>query len=115
MSDLMRPLGAAWVCSLNYSSSSPLHIHIVTPQTVLSPKGRAHTTFRTLVFIGLGLSGVLPIGHLAWLKGLGQLRREGGVDEIALGGFWWVFCACLDRGNAAHLSPFRSYIVGAAL
>jgi predicted membrane channel-forming protein YqfA (hemolysin III family) len=59
-------------------------------QTVLSPRGRAHTTFRTLVFIGLGLSGVLPLGHLAWMKGLGQLRREGGVDEMALGGLWCV-------------------------
>ncbi len=64
-------------------------------QTVLSPKGRAHTTFRTLTFIGLGLSGVLPISHLIALRGWHAVHTDGGLGEMAIGGAIYIIGAAL--------------------
>ncbi|KAJ9124700.1 hypothetical protein QFC24_003067 [Naganishia onofrii] len=63
---------------------------IAAAYTVLTP-GRATPAqiwHRTLTFIALGLSAVLPIGHLVIQKGWDWAMREGGLGGLAAGGAW---------------------------
>lgn len=62
---------------------------------VLSPYGRAHRWHRTLTFIALGLSSVLPIGHVVLTKGLDFARQTVSLDLVVAGGASYIFGAVL--------------------
>lgn len=64
-------------------------------QIVLSPHHRAHRWHRTLVFIGLGLSAVIPVIHVLALKGLQQTRIEMSLDLVVSGGACYIVGAVL--------------------
>ncbi|KAJ9099228.1 hypothetical protein QFC21_004108 [Naganishia friedmannii] len=57
--------------------------------------GIAQIWHRTLTFIALGLSAVLPIGHLVIQKGWDWAMREGGLGGLAAGGACYIFGAVL--------------------
>lgn len=56
---------------------------------VLSP-GYASRRLRTWLFIGLGLSGVIPIMHILAQDGLAYSRNALSLDWLALGGAFYV-------------------------
>lgn len=62
---------------------------------VLSPYGRAHRWHRTLTFIGLGLSSVLPIGHVVATRGLDIARGQMSLDLVIASGASYIFGAVL--------------------
>jgi adiponectin receptor len=61
---------------------------LASPQTVLAPGRRtpAQIWHRTLTFIALGLSAILPLTHLIIFKGWAWAMREGGLGGLAAGG-----------------------------
>ncbi|BEJ13134.1 hypothetical protein CspHIS471_0303080 [Cutaneotrichosporon sp. HIS471] len=62
---------------------------------VLSPHHRNHRWDRTLTFIALGLSAVLPVGHVVLARGLTYAREMMGFSYIAAGGASYIFGAVL--------------------
>ncbi|KAI9632784.1 hemolysin-III related-domain-containing protein [Dioszegia hungarica] len=62
---------------------------------VLSPYGRAHRWHRTLTFIGLGLSSILPIGHVVATRGLDIARGQMSLDLVIASGASYIFGAVL--------------------
>lgn len=73
-----------------WSAESSLPPRIETRQTVLTP-GRntpAQIWHRTMTFIALGLSSVIPVAHIILSKGLQRAREEAAVDWLAGGGVW---------------------------
>ena len=64
-------------------------------QTVLSPAQRAHRGRRTLAFIALGLSSVVPIAHVLVTRGIYYARHMVSLDLIVAGGASYIFGAVL--------------------
>ncbi|GMK58118.1 hypothetical protein CspeluHIS016_0501500 [Cutaneotrichosporon spelunceum] len=62
---------------------------------VLSPHHRRHRWHRTLTFIALGLSAVLPVGHVVLSRGLTFARERMGFGYIVAGGAAYIFGAVL--------------------
>lgn len=68
---------------------------IASGYMVLSPHHRGHRWHRTLTFIGLGLSAVIPCGHVALWKGIEYSRNMMGLDYVVAGGASYIFGAVL--------------------
>ncbi|CAK9783693.1 HlyIII-domain-containing protein [Cutaneotrichosporon oleaginosum] len=62
---------------------------------VLSPHHRNHRWDRTLTFIALGLSAVLPVGHVVVARGLTYAREMMGLSYIVAGGASYILGAVL--------------------
>lgn len=62
---------------------------------VLSPYGRTHRWHRTLTFIALGLSSVIPIAHVTFSRGLTYARNSASLDLIVAGGLSYIVGAVL--------------------
>ena len=62
---------------------------------VLSPYGRTHRWHRTLTFIALGLSSVIPIAHITITRGLTYARESASLDLIVAGGLSYIVGAVL--------------------
>lgn len=62
---------------------------------VLSPYGRKHRWHRTLTFIALGLSSVIPIAHVVFTKGLTYARHTTSLDLVVAGGASYIIGAVL--------------------
>jgi adiponectin receptor len=62
---------------------------------VLSPHHRHHRWDRTLTFIALGLSAVVPVGHVVLSRGLTYAREMMGFSYIVAGGASYIFGAVL--------------------
>jgi adiponectin receptor len=72
-----------------------LAVRTLTAQIVLSPHHRGHRWHRTLTFIALGLSAVVPCGHVVLAKGLEYGRNVMGLDYIIAGGVSYIAGALL--------------------
>lgn len=73
---------------------------------------------RTLTFIALGLSSVVPVAHIILSKGIQRARDEAAVDWLAGGGAWSVLRSSTERGSTVLnrlLHLLHSYIFGAVL
>jgi len=68
---------------------------LATAYTVLSPKGRTHRWTRTLAFIALGLSSVIPIIHLVATNGVQHVREKFSLDLLIAGGASYIIGAVL--------------------
>ncbi|KAI5454357.1 hypothetical protein NCC49_004412 [Naganishia albida] len=70
---------------------------IFAAYTVLAPGRRtpAQIWHRTLTFIALGLSAILPLTHLIIFKGWEWAMREGGLGGLAGGGAFYILGAVL--------------------
>jgi adiponectin receptor len=62
---------------------------------VLSPKGRTHRWTRTLTFIALGLSSVIPVIHIIALYGFRHARQKFSLDLLIAGGASYIVGAVL--------------------
>lgn len=62
---------------------------------VLSPRGRTHRWTRTLTFIALGLSSVIPVLHIIGLYGFDHARQKFSLDLLIAGGASYIFGAVL--------------------
>lgn len=62
---------------------------------VLSPRGRKHRWTRTLTFIALGLSAVVPVIHIIALYGFEHARQKFSLDLLIAGGASYIFGALL--------------------
>ena len=47
------------------------------------------------MFVGLGVSGVVPICHAAATYGYESLQKRMGLNWVLLQGFFYIFGACL--------------------
>lgn len=68
---------------------------LIILQIVLSPHHRSHRWHRTLTFIALGLSAVVPITHILFTQGLTHAREKMSLDLIVAGGASYIFGALL--------------------
>ena len=55
----------------------------------------AWRVYRTAMFVGLGVSGVVPICHASVIYGYETLQRRLGLNWVLLQGFFYIFGACL--------------------
>jgi len=62
---------------------------------VLSPHGRTHRWHRTLTFIALGLSSVIPVTHIIITHGLEYARQILSLDLVIAQGAAYIFGALL--------------------
>jgi hypothetical protein len=78
----------------------------VTSYAVLKP-GYASRRLRTWLFIGLGVSGVVPVAHTLAVYGLAYSRAAFGLDWLAIGGAFYVSFCSHDKFAelAANLKP----------
>lgn len=72
-----------------HRSTVEIFFHLATAFIVLSP-GYASRRVRTWLFIGLGLSGVVPMMHSLASYGLTYSRNAFGLDWLAIGGAFYV-------------------------
>lgn len=68
---------------------------ITSGYIVLSPHHRSHRWHRTLTFIALGLSAVIPVVHVIIAKGLQHSRQSMSLDLVIAGGASYIFGAVL--------------------
>ncbi|WVQ78671.1 hypothetical protein IAT38_000758 [Cryptococcus sp. DSM 104549] len=79
---------------------------ITSAYIVLSPHHRAHRWHRTLTFIGLGLSAVVPVTHILLTQGLAHARQRMSLDLILAGGASYIVGALLYAARIPEkLSP----------
>ncbi|ODO04996.1 hypothetical protein I350_05608 [Cryptococcus amylolentus CBS 6273] len=79
---------------------------ITSAYIVLSPHHRAHRWHRTLTFIGLGLSAVVPISHILIAHGFKYARQTMCLDMILAGGACYIVGALLYAARIPEkLSP----------
>ncbi|KIR34368.1 integral membrane protein [Cryptococcus deuterogattii MMRL2647] len=79
---------------------------LIILQIVLSPHHRSHRWHRTLTFIALGLSAVVPITHILFTQGLAHAREKMSLDLIVAGGASYIFGALLYAARIPEkLSP----------
>ncbi|AFR98797.2 integral membrane protein [Cryptococcus neoformans] len=79
---------------------------IASAYIVLSPHHRSHRWHRTLTFIALGLSAVVPITHILFTQGLAHAREKMSLDLIVAGGASYIFGALLYAARIPEkLSP----------
>lgn len=64
-------------------------------QIVLSPHHRKHRWHRTLTFIALGASAVIPVAHVVLAKGIAYARQQVSLDLVVAGGAAYIFGAVL--------------------
>lgn len=84
----------------------PTRTKLIFPQIVLSPHHRSHRWHRTLTFIVLGLSAVVPITHILFTQGLVHAREKMSLDLIVAGGASYIFGALLYAARIPEkLSP----------
>ena len=69
--------------------------HAVSLQIVLSPHHRAHRWHRTLTFIALGLSAIIPVAHLLVDRGLAHARQVLSLDLVVASGASYIIGALL--------------------
>ncbi|GHJ90342.1 hypothetical protein NliqN6_6744 [Naganishia liquefaciens] len=101
----------------NKLNSLLLFAHVDAAYTVLAPSRRTpgQIWHRTLTFIALGLSGVLPIGHLIAYKGSEWAMREGGLGGLAAGGLCYILGAVLYAARfPERLFPGRFDLIGSS-
>ncbi|EIW66496.1 integral membrane protein [Tremella mesenterica] len=81
---------------------------IASAYIVLSPHHRAHRWHRTLTFIALGLSAVIPVGHVVATKGISYSRQVLSLDLLVAGGVSYIFGAVLYAARfPEQLAPGR--------
>ncbi|KAK8861715.1 hypothetical protein IAR55_002538 [Kwoniella newhampshirensis] len=79
---------------------------IVSAYIVLSLHHRSHRWHRTLTFIGLGLSAVVPTSHILVTQGLEHARQRMSLDLVLLGGASYIVGALLYAARIPEkLSP----------
>lgn len=86
--DKMPALQAIYMLGITAAGLTSAHI-------VLSPHHRAHRWHRTLTFIALGLSAVVPVTHVILSQGLRFARDRFGFTYVAAGGASYIFGALL--------------------
>ncbi|KAK4055237.1 hypothetical protein OIV83_000517 [Microbotryomycetes sp. JL201] len=88
-----------------------------TAYTVLAPHARTpeYRRFRAWVFIGMGLSAVVPVGHAVVRYGLERASQSLSLQWLALGGFLYILGAVLYAERVPErFAPGRFDIVGAS-
>ncbi|WWD16362.1 hypothetical protein CI109_100788 [Kwoniella shandongensis] len=79
---------------------------IVSAYIVLSPHHRSHRWHRTLTFIALGLSAIVPTTHILITQGLQHARQRMSLDLVLLGGASYIVGALLYAARIPEkLSP----------
>ncbi|WVO14702.1 hypothetical protein L204_102340 [Cryptococcus depauperatus] len=79
---------------------------IATAYIVLSPHHRSHRWHRTLMFIGLGLSAIVPVTHILLTQGMQHAREKISLDLVILSGASYIFGAILyAAGIPEKFSP----------
>ncbi|RYP81799.1 hypothetical protein DL769_001839 [Monosporascus sp. CRB-8-3] len=67
----------------------------------------AWRVYRTSMFVGLGLSGVVPICHALAIYGYETLEKRIGLNWVLLQGFLYIFGAFLYAGKRFRPSDFN--------
>lgn len=88
---IIAGIASAYVGLFPYATRTKL----IFQQIVLSPHHRSHRWHRTLTFIALGLSAVVPITHILFTQGLAHAREKMSLDLIVAGGASYIFGALL--------------------
>lgn len=84
--------------STTFKADDPVLILIAglgAAYVVLSPRGRSHRWTRTLTFIALGLSAVVPVLHIIALYGFDHARQKFSLDLLIAGGASYIAGALL--------------------
>jgi adiponectin receptor len=68
---------------------------LLTRQIVLSPHHRSHRWHRTLTFIALGLSAVVPITHVVISQGIQHARETTSLDLVIASGASYIVGAVM--------------------
>ncbi|KAK2751000.1 hypothetical protein FQN57_000075 [Myotisia sp. PD_48] len=72
-------------------------------------------TFRAAMFVALGLSAVVPVGHGVVVFGFDQLRKQIGLDWLLLQGFLYILGATIYASRfPERLYPGRFDILGSS-
>ncbi|RSH94841.1 hypothetical protein EHS25_004647 [Saitozyma podzolica] len=81
---------------------------ITSAYIVLSPHHRSHRWHRTLTFIGLGLSAVVPITHVIISQGIQHARETTSLDLVIASGASYIVGAVMYAARfPEHLAPGR--------